>query len=138
MTTRVPGGAELIAASSRWAILGVWRPTKKVERDPLAISDFRSVPEDDYVNLKREGSWGKDANFVVTVMKKGPNSAAQRHRWHYWSEMMPEEVVIFKFFDSEREKEGKAWRCAHTSVPIPGTEHLPARESVEVRALVGY
>ena len=49
---------------------------------------------------------------------------------------MPEEVLVFKLFDSE--KEGKARRCAHSSVGIPGTEGLDARESIEVRALVCY
>jgi hypothetical protein len=50
--------------------------------------------------------------------------------------MKPEEVFIFKHFHSK--KDIPAWRCAHTSVEIPGTKNLPPRESIEVRALARY
>jgi hypothetical protein len=50
--------------------------------------------------------------------------------------MKLEEVLIFKHFDTKTDI--PAWRCAHTSIEIPGTENLPPRESIEVRALVGY
>jgi hypothetical protein len=49
--------------------------------------------------------------------------------------MTPDEVVIFKHLDSRSDI--PAWRCAHTSIEIPGTE-LPPRESLEVRALDGF
>ena len=52
------------------------------------------------------------------------------------SDMMPEEVLLFKHFDSK--KDTPARRCGHTSIEIPRTENLQPRESIEVRALVGY
>jgi hypothetical protein len=51
MGIMVPGGTNLIQNSSRWQILGVWTPTKFVSRDPLALTDSRSVPQSDYLNL---------------------------------------------------------------------------------------
>jgi hypothetical protein len=51
--------------------------------------------------------------------------------------MGTEEALVFKMFESDRDA-GMAWRCAHSSVAIPGTENLPARESIEVRVLVFY
>jgi hypothetical protein len=51
--------------------------------------------------------------------------------------MGTDEALVFKMFDTDQDGE-KAWRCAHSSVGIPGTEDLPARESMEVRVLVLY
>jgi hypothetical protein len=129
----VPGGADLVENAARWQILGIWRPTKIVRRDPLAVSDSRSIPDSDYRDLSRDRTWGPERNYVVSMLKHGDEA---EHRWHYLSDMEPEEVLIFKHFDTKQDI--PAWRCAHTSVELPGTESLPARESIEVRALVGY
>ena len=131
--TLVPGGSRLVENASRWQILGIWRPTKPVQRDPLVLADSRTIPDSDYRDLRRDNTFGQEANLVMSVIKHGNE---QKHRWHYWSDMMPEEVVIFKHFDSNRDD--SAWRCAHTSIELPGTEAYPPRESIELRALVGY
>jgi hypothetical protein len=102
-----------------------------VERDPLILTDSRSIPDSDYKDLVRDKTV-PDRKWVLSVLKHGEGE----HRWHYLSDMKPEEVFIFKNFDSK--KDIPAWRCAHTSVEIPGTENLPPRESIEVRALVCY
>jgi hypothetical protein len=117
----------------RWQILGLWRPTKPVQRDPLVLADARSVPDSDFRDLDRTRTNGAGKKMVNTVIANGN---AEKHRWHYLSDMTPEEVLIFKHFDTKRDI--PAWRCAHTSVNIPGTENLPPRESFEVRALVAY
>jgi hypothetical protein len=129
----VPGAAELIKASSRWQILGVWKPTKLVQRDPIVFADWRTVPDSDYLDLVRDKTWGPEKKMVATIVKHGNEGD---HQWHYLSDMTPEEVLIFKHFDSK--KDIGAWRCAHTSFEIPGTEKISPRESVEVRALVGF
>jgi hypothetical protein len=36
----------------RWAMFSVWRPLKTVKRDPLALSDCRTFPKEDYVDFK--------------------------------------------------------------------------------------
>ena len=97
------------------------------------MADSGSVPDSDFRDLSRDKTWGAETNFVVSMLKHGNEKEL---RWHYLSDMMPEEVLIFKHFDSK--KDVPAWRCAHTSIELPGTESLPPRESIEVRALVGY
>lgn len=81
------------------------------------------------------------ANYVSSTLAPGGGG----HRWWYWSGMVPEVGLVVKLFDSEmgwgwgwRWEGVEVWRCAHCSVGVPGTEELPARESVEVRALVCY
>jgi hypothetical protein len=129
--------ASLIANTPRWQVLGIWKPLKPVQRDPLVLIDSRSVPDSDYCDLLRDKTaklMGREMKWVLSMLKHGGKE--EEHRWHYLSDMQPEEVLIFKHFDSKRDI--AAWRCAHTSIEIPGTENLPARESIDVRALVCY
>jgi hypothetical protein len=128
----IPGGQDLAAKCSRWMLLGIWRPTKHVQRDPLVLADARTVPDSDFVDLVRDKTWGKDSKMVMSTVKHGDSE----HEWYYWSDMTPRDVLLFKHYDTR--KDGQAWRCAHTSMNIPGTENLPPRESFEVRALVGF
>ena len=126
-----PEAAAMIRASSRWQILGIWKPVKNIQRDPLIFADWRSIPSSDYCLLERYDREDPRMNTASSMLKFG-----KEHSWFYCSDMTPDEVVVFKHFDSKRD--GKAWRCAHTSLAVPGTEDLPARESIEVRALVCY
>jgi hypothetical protein len=50
----VPGGADLVRNSTRWQLLGVWRLIKPVQRDPLVLTDSRSVPDSDNRDLSRD------------------------------------------------------------------------------------
>lgn len=133
MNHYAPGNTDLIKNSSRWQILGIWTPLKVVQRDPLCLADARTVPDSDLFDLSREKTWGKEKNIHITTARHGDES---KHQWYYLSDMRPEEVLVFKHFDSKRDI--PAWRCVHTSVEIPGTAELPPRESVECRALVFY
>lgn len=122
--------AQLIDNAARWQLLNIWKPIKLVQRDALILTDSRSVPDSDYKDLVRDKT-APDRKWVLSMLRRGE----EEHSWYYLSDMKPEEVFIFKQFDSKRDI---AWRCAHTSVEIPGTENLPPRESIEVRALVCY
>jgi hypothetical protein len=93
------------------------------------------VPDADYAEVIRDKTYGP-MNYGLglgnEVLRPGKG-----HRWCWWSGMREDEILVFKIFDSARERAG-AWRCAHTSAVLPGTEDEPPRESVEIRALVGY
>jgi len=65
------------------------------------------------------------------VMSMVGDKGWREHRWCYRGAMVPGEMWIFKQFDSER-KGGKGG-----GVRIRVFE-LEARDSLEVRALVGY
>ena len=102
-----------------------------MKRDPLVLTDSRSIPDSDYKDLPRDETLS-NGKRVLSVLRH----REEEHHWHYLSNMKPEEVFIFKHFNST--KDIPAWRCAHASVEIPRTENLPPRESIEVRALVCY
>jgi hypothetical protein len=120
----------LFDSSSRYAFLGMWRPLKIVRKDPLAVCDATTVPDYDYqVRLREFSRTGiKSANYVM-----GHTDKEEQHEWWYMSEMQPDEMVVFKGFDTKQDSMG--WRCPHTAFRLKGSEKEAARESVEARVV---
>lgn len=118
----------LFTSSPRFAFLGAWRPLKTIHKDPLAVCDATTVPDSDYqVRLREFSRTGiKSANYVMSHAAE-----EQQHQWYYMSEMRPDEIVVFKGFDTKRDEVG--WRCPHTAVRLEGTEKEEPRKSVEAR-----
>ncbi|PSN65222.1 hypothetical protein BS50DRAFT_527433 [Corynespora cassiicola Philippines] len=120
---------KLFDTSSRFAFLGAWRPLKTLKKDPLAVADATTVPDSDYQLRARSFPSGiKSGNYV---MSHADNE--ERHQWYYMSVMKPNEIVVFKGYDTNQDLPG--WRCPHTAFVLPGTESLPTRESIEARII---
>jgi len=126
---------------SRWSIINVWRAIKPISRDPLAVCDARTVPDDDLIpitmHLPAKGSMtyaeiSKGESFEVYYARPNPS-----HRWYYVSGMKPEEVLLIKCFDSKRDGH-LARRVPHSAFTDPETVNDSTRESLEVRCLVFY
>ena len=112
---------------SRVQIINVWRPIKTVLRDPLAVADANSVPDSDLVVTELIYPNRRGETYAVK-----PNNA---HKWHYKSNLTPEEVILIKCYDSKLD--GRARRVPHTAFADTGAAaDAPSRESIEVRALV--
>jgi hypothetical protein len=116
---------------SRWALFNLWRSVTPPPQDcPLAVCDARTIAPDDGVAVlavtEIRGMGGYE--FETSGYLHNP-----QHRWCYFSEMTPNEVLVFKTHDSDP---ARAHRVAHTAFDDPtcppGT---PARASVEARAL---
>jgi hypothetical protein len=120
----------------RWAMFSVWRPLKTVRRDPLAVSDCRTFPKEDYipVNMLFPSADGGESHKEEVFLAYG----SEKHAWHWIPNQEPDEVLIIQLFDSEAERNGLgvAGGVMHSSVHIEGTEMEEARESVEVRCTV--
>ncbi len=111
---------------SRYQIINVWRPIKRILKDPLAVAKANSVPDSDLVPValiypNREGE-------TYTVR------ASEQHEWYYCYGQTPEEVMLIKCFDSKLD--GRARRVPHTAFVNPATVDEYSRESIEVRCLV--
>ena len=80
----------------RFQIINVWRPLiEQVRNFPLALCDWRSVDlSADLVSTRLNfPPWLKDReNYSLKF-----NSS---HRWYYWGSISPDEVIIFKCYDS--------------------------------------
>lgn len=112
----------------RHAIINFWRPIAyPVYNWPLALCDARSIDASDLVpaDLVYADKVGETYSFV-----HNPS-----HRWFYFPELSPEEVLLLKIFDSRTD--GTARLTAHTAFDDPSSPRgAPARRSIELRTLV--
>ena len=113
----------------RFGIVNVWRPIRgPVQDSPLALCDARSFTDDDLI-----------ASDLVYAHVRGETSRVAynpAHRWYYFSDMRPDEVLFIRVHDSAND--GRARLSFHTSFDNPLTPGAPPRESIEVRTLVFF
>lgn len=146
-----------------YQLVNIWRPIENPASDhPLAVIDWRStVPEDfvpvDLLYPTRENDDGDDRGKEAApktiddvntdgYQAKGETfgvAPSEKHRFFYYKDMTPEEVMFIKCFDSDSQtmvgNKGVAHATPHTAFADPQTaEDAPGRQSIEVRALIFY
>jgi len=114
-------------AQKRYQIINIWRPIAAILKDPIAVADANSVPDNDLVGAEMVEDGFKGESWVVRY-----NAG---HRWYYKHRMTPEEVLLIKCFDSE---EKVARRALHSAFEDPDWRDGESRQSIEVRCLVCY
>ena len=125
-----------IAKAPRVAAYSVWRPLKRVTRDPIAVLDFQTARPDkwhafDYRSTGYKGDYLLEA-YSINAPEKGKED---EQKWYYASEQMPDEVMLIKFADSESEIDPNVAKgCGHGSPAIVG-QIGETRESMEARVL---
>jgi hypothetical protein len=114
----------------RFAIIQVWRAINRpIQANPLAMADAKSIAFDDWMVAERRYPHRVGQTYRL---KYNPN-----HRWIYFPEMRPDEAIVFKVYDSE--KDGRARFTAHTSFEDPTTPaDAPPRQSIEMRAFAFF
>jgi hypothetical protein len=114
----------------RFVLMNLWRPIKPVYRTPLALCDASSVAAGDLNDSEIRGGLN-DPNRPSLFGFNLAHSA--RHRWYYAPRMQPDEVLVFKLFDSDRDR--VQW-TGHTAFDDPtSAPDAPARESIEIRTV---
>ncbi len=128
----------------RFMAVNLWRSLSPPPQDrPLAICDGRSVVT--------QGGVFNTLMLVDAIpppearpSEPPPDPAARRgflfhhdpaHLWRYYPDMGPDEVVLFKLYDST---ETGPWRCPHVSFVDPTVQGAPPRESYEIRSFVYF
>ena len=116
--------------TGRFAIINLWRSIKgPVLTAPLALCDATTVAPRDLISVQREA---KDR--IGEIQQAVHNPA---HRWYYFPEMAPNEVLLIKTYDSETD--GRARFTIHTAFEDPNApEGAPPRESIETRCFVFF
>jgi hypothetical protein len=126
-TQATPPGKTL----ARYAHFNVWRAISAPPQDvPLALCDARSVAAEDLIeadaifDMLDAPEW----SFEGWIVAHNP-----AHRWHWFSDMNRDEVIIFKTSDSDP----KAPQCVpHVAFDHPSiAPETPARISIEMRAI---
>lgn len=114
----------------RYGIVQVWRSiAPRVESEPLAMCDGRSIPEVGFIRNER-----RYRDRTAETYHIAHNAA---HRWFYFPYMTRDEALVFKVFDSDASAGVRF--TAHTSFTDPTTKpDAKGRESIEMRALAFY
>ncbi|MCP5397643.1 MAG: hypothetical protein H6918_13175 [Sphingomonadaceae bacterium] len=115
----------------RCAHYNIWRAFSGPSVDvPLTICDAQTVRDEDVI----EASADFDVDGKVTWKLPSMNFRfSPRHRWYYFSGMTPEEVLVFKRWDTDKDKARYVPHTAFTD-PTVGPEATP-RASVEMRTI---
>ena len=125
----------------RFLISSYWRTFSPPPQDvPLALCDGRSsfggeeksntlfivdeFPSEDQAVAPIEG---EDTKMAASIFSHNPGM-----RWWYFSNMQADDVLLFKFHDSDH---SRTWRCPHTAFHDPSFADARIRESIEVRTV---
>ncbi|MGC1269151.1 MAG: CmcJ/NvfI family oxidoreductase [Croceibacterium sp.] len=125
----------------RYLVTSYWRTFSPPPQDvPLALCDGRSsygceeksntlfivdqFPEGDALTAPVEG---EDKMLAATIPSFSPGM-----RWWYFSGMQADDVLLFKFQDSDHDR---TWRCPHTAFFDPTFPDANIRESIECRSV---
>ena len=113
----------------RSAQYNVWRVISEPPQDvPLAVCDARTLSQEDLITadalFDRDGEivW----SFEALLIRHNP-----RQRWNYFSDMRPDEALVFKTHDTDPDR---AHHVAHGAFDDPGCPADAApRASIEMR-----
>lgn len=130
---------------SRFMAINLWRVTSPPPQDwPLALCDGRSVGREDGVHnvmVRVDEIPSMDEMLSMEIPNEDQLPAAflfrynPAHRWFYFPDMTPNELLIFKLYDSD---ESGAWRVPHGSFRDPSYPDAAGRESAEIRTVVYF
>ncbi|MBC7986815.1 MAG: hypothetical protein H7X93_09125 [Sphingomonadaceae bacterium] len=119
-------------AIARSAHHNIWRAFSGPPIDvPLTVCDATSVRDEDIVEATAGFDQGGRLIWSFAAMNFRYNPA---HRWMFWSDMTPDEVIVFKRYDTDRTKPRYVPHTAFTD-PCVGAEATP-RASVEMRTII--
>ena len=125
----------------RFLYTSFWRAFSPPPQDyPLALCDGNSVGDAEGVpntlfvvdripereEMLRPVS-DEQTRVAAAIFHYNPN-----HRWWYFSNMTRDDVLLFKFHDSDH---SRTWRCPHTAFHDPSFAGANVRESIEVRSV---
>jgi hypothetical protein len=127
----------------RAIMTSLWRAFSPPPQDwPLALLDYRSVDDAEgepnlllFVDqLPAPGDVpdidDPDSEPAGSIFAHRPG-----HRWWYFPDMRPDEALLFKLHDSDRDV---AWRVPHTAFHDESTPGAHPRESVEFRTVAFF
>lgn len=114
----------------RYMLINVWRPIVEVRRSPLVLVDGSTVRQEDLVVSEVRGGLGDPNRATLYGWRLVHNP---EHRWYHVPRMQPDEVMVFKLFDSDPDR---VQLTGHLAIEDPASEpDAPPRQSMEVRTI---
>lgn len=130
---------------SRFMCINLWRVINEPPQDwPLAVCDGRSVGREDgvgnvMVRVDEIPDRETMLNMAIPDEDRLPTAFLflhnPQHRWYYYPNMTPNELLIFKLYDSV---ETGAWRVPHGSFRDTTYADANGRESAEIRTVLYF
>ena len=128
----------------RFIAFSLWRVLSAPPQDmPVALCEGGSVRDDEGThNTKVDVSEIPTGEALFAPIEGEENMSAATifhyspaHRWWYFPDMEPDEVIFIKFYDSDH---AKAWRCPHTAFCDNTRPDAHPRRSMEFRAIAYF
>jgi len=124
-------GQEKELLRKRIVVVNVWRPLRRVTRDPLAVCDWLSISEQpgglsNLVPWKVSFNNGERQNESLKLRQHGSQ------RWCYLKDQLPTEPLVFLCFDSYRMGEG-GMTVPHSAFVHPDHSTAEPRVSFEIK-----
>jgi hypothetical protein len=115
----------------RIVVINVWRPLRRVTRDPLAVCDWLSISGQpgglsNLVPWKVSFNHGERQNESLKLRQHGSQ------RWCYLKDQLPTEPLVFLCFDSNRMEEG-GMTVPHSAFVHPDHSNSEPRVSFEIK-----
>lgn len=121
--------ARRILTLQLWRNIGPTRPDK-----PLALCDCRTVDRHEFEEYFIETYAGVRSEFHSLLLHAPKDE--DRRRWFTFPDLQPDEVLLFRAFDSDRVEAGQPFWTPHTAFVDPAAgPDAPGRVSVELRAI---
>ena len=100
---------------------------------PLTVADGRSVQLKDMVTADTilGEEYGHDQAFEYSMCRYNPGP-----RWYYFSNMRPDEVLVFKGYDFDPRRPARLFHTAFDDPSAP--PDAPPRASIEARAFAFF
>lgn len=115
----------------RWATYNIWRALSPSPLDiPLALLDARTIRPQDLIPYDSKFD-DVSLNFEALILRHHP-----AHRWTYFSQITPNDVLLFKTYDSDPNAPRSVAHTAFTDPSCP--PDAPPRKSFEIRAYVSW
>ena len=125
---------DMVAGAARIVILQFWRNLGPAKMDyPLALCDVRTVIPSESRAFHVTDYAGSGSNFDALGIV-APDDLS-RHRWYTFPELMLDEVIAFRTYDTDLVRDQKTYFTPHSAFRDPEVVvGDPARTSVELRA----
>ena len=128
----------------RFIAFSLWRALSAPPQDmPLALCDGGSVRDDEGThNTKVDVDEIPTGEALFAPIEGEENMTAATifhhsaaHRWWYFPDMTPDEVILIKLYDSDH---SRAWRCPHTAFRDTSRPDALERQSMEFRGIAYF
>jgi hypothetical protein len=132
------------AGYDRFICFSLWRCLSPAPQDmPLALCEGHSVRDDEgTANTKVDVDVIPTGDALFAPIEGEENMAAATifhhspdHRWWYYPDMTPDEVIFIKFHDSDH---SRAWRAPHTAFRDASRPDANERKSMEFRGVAYF